>query len=295
MLQTLRFPLAFGLIISLAACVTTGSNSVGTLPDTRYVSLEKTLAQSGKKKGQDATALYLAAADMAWQQGDSLKARTLLESLDLDDATPAHKMFANTLAAELALARKQPEMALQLLQDPAFERLTELPVTQQTRSQEVKAEAFEATGELLQATRERIFIAGLLSKQAADINLEKTWSLVSRLPATTEAKSHEADLQGWLSLSTLIRSNSTLEHKQQSLRDWINTHKQHPAAIKLPAELNALLTLQPKPLQRIGLFCPARTATKKWSTPCVTAFWPATTKPTQTRKLPLNYVFTIAA
>ena len=240
MLQPLRLPLALGLTLVLAACASTNPHSIGSLPDTRHTDLDKTLTIAGKKKGEEAVSLYLSAADLAWQQGDSLKARTLVDSLDLDSARPAQQIFANTLLAEMALARKQPEMALQLLQAPVFERLPELPASQQARSQEVKARALEATGQLLSAVRERIFIAGLLVDGAAHSNLESTWSLVSRLQPPVDSQAHENELNGWLALSDLVRSNSSLAQKQQGLQEWISNNPKHPAALQLPAEPPAL-------------------------------------------------------
>ena len=258
MLQSLRLPLALGLTLMLAACASTNPHSVGSLPDTRHTDLDKTLTAAGKKKGEEAVSLYLAAADLAWQQGDSLKARTLIDSLDLDSARPAQQIFANTLLAEMALARKQPEMALQLVQTPAFERLSELPTSQQARSQEAKARALEATGQLLAAVRERIFMAGLLSGNTANTNLESTWSLVSRLQLPVDSQAQESELNGWLDLSRLVRGNSSLTQKQQGLQDWVSNNPQHPAAQQLPSELEQLLALQPQPLERVALLLPSR-------------------------------------
>src|SRR5690554_3216927 len=89
MFQSLRLPLALGLTLALAACATGTSNTLGSLPDSRNTDLDRTLAAADKKKGADAISLYLAAADLAWQQGDSFKARSLIESLDLEQGSPA--------------------------------------------------------------------------------------------------------------------------------------------------------------------------------------------------------------
>lgn len=140
-------------------------------------------------------------------------------------------IFANTLSAELALERKQPEMALQLMQAPAFERLAELPVKQQIRSQQAKARALEATGQLLPAVRERIFTAGLLEGATATNNLESIWSLVSRLQTPLETHHDENELRGWLALAAIVRSSGSLPDKQQSSA----TGSPPIANIRLPA------------------------------------------------------------
>lgn len=258
MSRPLRTSLALAFSLFLAACATTSGDFVGTLPDSRNADLDKTLTLAEKKRGQEAIALYLTAADLAWQQGDTLKARTLVESIDLELASPAQVIFANTLAAELAMQRKQPEMALDLLQHPAFARITELAASQQVRTQLVKAEALEATGQQPAAIRERIFIAGLLDGQAATDNHEHIWRLISGTDGNMAPRNHETDLRGWLSLLDVVSSNKLLPQKQADLQRWVDDNPQHPAARQLPADLATLLTLQAQPLKRIALYLPSQ-------------------------------------
>lgn len=258
MLHSLRFPLALGFTLTLAACAGNPAGNLGSMPDTRNADLDKTLLAASKKTGHQATALYLSAADLAWQQGDSLKARSLLESLNLDEAPPAQQLFAATLGAELAMDRKQPEMALQLLQAPVFSRLSEFPLDQQIRSQEVKAAALQASGQPLAAARERIFMAGMLSGAPALDNQERIWTLVKQLPDATGGQAHEPELGGWIQLASLARSNSSLTRKQQDIRNWLDANPHHPAAVLAPSEVSRLLAMQPRPLQRVALLLPSQ-------------------------------------
>ncbi len=126
-----------------------------TVTSDQYSDLDKLLEQAGKKSDSQAVGLDLAAADLAWQQKQPLRARKILEGLDLSGASPAQLMFAKTLEAELALARQQPNSALKALKHPSFERLSEMPLAQQTRSQLVRAQALEDSGKPLAAARER--------------------------------------------------------------------------------------------------------------------------------------------
>lgn len=258
MLQSLRFPLALGFTLTLAACASDPSGKLGNMPDTHNANLDKTLLAASKKTGHQATALYLSAADLAKQQGDSLKARSLLESLNLDDAPPAQQLFAATLAAELAVDRKQPDMALQSLQHPVFSRLSEFPLDQQIRSQDVKARALQASGQSLAAVRERIFMAGLLSGARAMDNQEQIWTLVKQLPENTSDQGHEPELSGWLQLAGLTLGNSALPRKQQDIRHWLESNAQHPAAILPPSEVSHLLAMQARSPQRIALLLPSQ-------------------------------------
>lgn len=257
-----RAPLPLTLIctVLLAACAGTPDNHVGTLPSSKHDDIDKTLILAEKKKGSEAVNLYLSAVDLAWQQGDTLKARTLLDTINLNEASPAQLIFAHTLAAELAIARKQPELALQILNKPEFQRLTELPLKQQARSQLARAQALEDTGRPLAAARERIFTASYLTGEQASNNHEHIWQLISQLPSSHYQIQNEPDLDGWIQLAAVTKSTGSLEQKQQEIQHWVETHPKHPAAIQLPQALLMLQQLQVQPVKRIAILLPTTDA-----------------------------------
>lgn len=255
MSQQFRTPLFLSLTLFLAACATTQNSGLGGLPSTAQ-DLDKTLAQAEKRKGTQALALYLSAADLAWQQGDNLKARTLLESLDLSEASVAQQIFAQTLAAELALARQQPAMALQNLAHPAIAHLSEFPVRQQVRTHLVRAKALEATGKNLDAARERIFVAALLDPAQARDNIEQTWHLISQLPSDLQITQSETELAAWFELAQLTRNNTSVGQKQIALQQWLEQNPSHPAAQTMPLTLHRLQAIDSRPYQRIALLLP---------------------------------------
>ncbi|MBX9754113.1 MAG: penicillin-binding protein activator, partial [Pseudomonadaceae bacterium] len=179
-LRTLCF---FGLTALLAACTSTPSSNLGELPRTPQGSIEELLQQASVSPQEQASGLLLAAADLAHQQNDDGQAARILQQVPLDGLKPAQQVFASTLKAELAMARNKPKSALKALSHPSFTRLSELPVEQQLRSQLVRAKALEANGQTLEAARERVFIAPLLSDSAASNNHEAIWALVASLPS----------------------------------------------------------------------------------------------------------------
>ena len=179
--MTARFrPLIFLCIAALlSACASSPSSTLGELPRTPQASTQQLLKDADASDPGKAALLRLSAADQSIQHDNLTQARQILEQVAIDQLMPAQQMFAKTLEAELALAAGKPESALQALQHPAFERLAELPVEQQLRTQLARAEAFEANNQPLDAARERTFIAPLLSGEAAEHNHETIWSLVS--------------------------------------------------------------------------------------------------------------------
>src|SRR3990167_67101 len=194
----------------LAACVSQPSSTLGELPRTPQASIEQLLQQAAESPIEQAAALRLSAADLAYKQKDLARASSILEQVQLESLKPAQQIYASTLRAELDMSRNKPKAALRALSHPSMERLGELPVEQQVRSQLVRANALQATGQILAAARERAYIAPLLSGTSATDNQETIWALVSSLPQGELQASGDADLDGWLELARASKSAGTL-------------------------------------------------------------------------------------
>lgn len=256
MIACLRPLLVLCFAALLTACASTPSSTLGELPRTPQASIEQLLLQADESKPEQAALLRLAAADLAYQQKNISRADSILEQVQLNSLKPAQQIYASTLAAELALAREKPKAALKALSHPSLERLAELPIEQQVRTQLARANALQADGQLLAATRERVYIAPLLSDEAATRNHESIWSLVSGLPSEQLQSSDGSDLAGWLSLARAAKTPGTLQQQQTAIDDWLAQHPQHPAALQLPPALSQLQELSSQPLQEIALLLP---------------------------------------
>ena len=240
----------------LSACASSPSSTLGELPRTPQASTQQLLKEADASNPAEAALLRLSAADQSLQQGNSAQATKILEQVDVAQLMPAQQMFAKTLEAELALADNQPQRALQALQHPAFERLAELPVEQQLRTQLARAQAFSANDQPLEAARERTFIAPLLSGEAAKQNHEAIWALVSSLPIEQLQPTTDADLSGWLSLAAVVKQAGTIGQQQRASDSWIQQNPTHPAARALPEPLVKLRELADKPLSHVALLLP---------------------------------------
>ncbi|UXY54155.1 penicillin-binding protein activator [Pseudomonas tohonis] len=256
MIACLRPLSALCLVGLLAACGSSPTSTLGELPRTPQASIEQMLQQANDSKPEQAALLRLAAADLAYKQQDIGRSARILEQVPLDGLKPAQQVYASTLAAELAMARNQPKSALKALSHPSLERLAELPVEQQVRTQLVRARALEADGQSLAAARERVFIAPLLNGEAEKSNHEAIWALVSNLPADQLQAGGDADLAGWMELARVTKSAGTLEQQQAAIETWRTQNPQHPAAEQLPAPLLKLKELANQPLTKIALLLP---------------------------------------
>ena len=251
-------PLLFLCIAAvLSACASSPSTTLGELPRTPQATTQQLLTEADASDPDKAALLRLSAADQSLQQGDQAQARQILKQVAIDQLKPAQQMFAKTLEAELAMAANEPERALEALRHPAFERLAELPVEQQVRTQLVRAQALEANDQPLDAARERTFIAPLLAGDAAQRNHEAIWSLVSglksgQLPAATA----DTDLAGWLALAASVKGAGTIGEQQRAIDAWVQQNPNHPAARSLPEPLQKLKQLAEKPLSHIALLLP---------------------------------------
>src|SRR5437868_9035429 len=184
MIACLRLFSALCLAALLAACASSPSSSLGELPRTPEASIEQLLEQAAANKTPEKAALLrLSAADLAYHQNKAGQAAQILAQVPLEQLKPGQQVFASTLAAELAMTRNQPKAALTALGHPSLQRLGELPVEQQIRTDSVHVLALEADGQTLAAARERTLIAPLLSGDAASKNHETIWALITALPA----------------------------------------------------------------------------------------------------------------
>ncbi len=256
MTACLRTLTLLALAALLAACVSTPTATLGELPRTPQASIEELLQQASTSQPLEAANLRLAAAEKAYKSNDNGQAARILEKVKIDSLLPAQQIFASTLQAELALARNKPKTALKALNHPSMERLSELPVDQQVRTQLVRAKALAATGQPLQAARERIFIAPLLSGSAGNDNHQAIWALIDSLPTSQLQSSGDSDLDGWLALARAAKSTGTPEQQQAAIDAWREKNPQHPAAQNLPEQLQQLKQLATQPLSKIALLLP---------------------------------------
>ncbi|MCJ8170684.1 penicillin-binding protein activator [Atopomonas sediminilitoris] len=258
--STLRLLATLSLASLLAACASQPKSTLGQLPQLpEQASVDQLLLEASSQNGESADLLRLSAADLALQQNDPSRASQVLDLVNIDQLKPAQQVFALTLEAEAALARKRPRSALRALEHPSMMYLAELPLAQQERTQLARVVALEANDQTLKALRERLYLAPLLQGQAAFYNHQAIWALASQLPSDTlrSGAPSEIDLDGWMKLALIVRESSSAELLQQNVQAWRSDYPQHPAAAELPSKLEQLLSSAGQPLQHIALLLPA--------------------------------------
>ena len=257
MIACLRLFTALCLAALLAACASSPSSSLGELPRTPDASLEQLLQQAAESTNPEKAALLrLSAADLAQRQQNNARAAQILAMVPLDSLKPAQQVFANTLAAELAMSRNDPKAAVAALNHPSTAILAELPVDLQVRTRTVHARALEADGQALAAARERAALSPNLTGEAATSNNDAIWALVASLPVEQLHSQSNDVLGGWMSLALAVKSAGTLQDQQNAIDQWRAQNPAHPAALQLPTPLIKLKELASQPLTKIALLLP---------------------------------------
>lgn len=244
------------LLVFLSSCASKATRALGTLPETSTLSVEELLQKAATSDTEDTHALQLAAANTAYQQKQFARAADIMQKIVLNGLTPAQKIYALTLDAELAVQNRQPQNALALLQNPSFQYLGKLPAAQQIRSAEVKAQALQTEHQLLAAVQERVRVAPLMSDSLALANQEKIWALANQLSDAQLQTGKDPDLSGWFVLVQIIRSNKVLAAQQSALQEWLAAHPKHPAAKNLPQGLAQISTLSSPVIRKVALVLP---------------------------------------
>jgi len=259
----LRTFLIFCLTVLLIACRTTETASQKGKLEEQAKSpqqVEQLLRQAGKGQSEKAQKLRLTAAELAFNQGNLEVASNILEQLAQANLPIAEQMLVSALNADIALAKGQHSAALVALKQPGSVHLDELAVTQQIRYQRVYARVLEANAEHLAALRVRLYIAPLLEEPNKTTNDEVIWILSKQLAASSPVQtSGDNVLDGWLALARAANGSGTgslLYQQQQAIRAWQQQNPQHPAAQKLPTELEKLLQQHQQLPTRIALLLP---------------------------------------
>lgn len=187
--------------------------------------------------------LLLEATRLLLQQNQLDRARELLASVDRSALGTEDQYRFALLSARLAMAEGDLEQALQLSASVD----AQAPESLYTEALRLRAEAYDALGNYVEAARTRIQLSPLLTEpDASQRNREAIWASVAQLsPMALEQLSSASapdELRGWLELAAIVkRSGVDLMALQQQLDTWRTVYPDHPAAGVFLEELTARL------------------------------------------------------
>jgi outer membrane PBP1 activator LpoA protein len=206
-----------------------------------YLSEAKTAPENQR------SALRLAAADLLAENQHWAQLEPVLEGLDSTRLNPDQADHYRLLAAQLAVAQRQAELALELL---AAIAMPEMLADHGQRYYQLRAEAYAQAGNPLEAARQLIWLDGLLDDPVAKLdNQYRIWEQLSSLSSesleTLKISAPPDALSGWMELVLITREHrGDRDRWSLELNHWRDRYPRHAAE-------NALL---PDLLYQVGQF-----------------------------------------
>lgn len=250
--------LSLALAALLVGC-STAPQQLADLPRTPQASAEQILADADRRSGAEANLLRLYAAQAASEADRPEQVLSILERIPQSELPLDQQVRFSTLQAHSALALDRPEMALRALRHPSMSQLDTLPMEDQLAIQRLRVRALGASGEPLEAARERIFMHGILSAEERDANRQAIWDNLRKVPPaelSQAAPKADGELRGWIELALIERELRNLDLQVQAIKAWQAQNSSHPAALQLPESIRQLLELHAIRPQHIALLLP---------------------------------------
>ncbi|WP_045857354.1 penicillin-binding protein activator [Teredinibacter purpureus] len=262
-----RLGLALALLL-LSACTPPIKEDP---PDERQVisteSINELLAEAASVTGKQRTSLVLEAAEGMYQLGELDWARITLSNLYPNALDDTHYFTYSMLAAQVAVAQGEHFIAKRILWDARFVDLFPSKPVAVLHAQELRAQLLCDLAEFRDCISERLIIDARYSMQPAlnneprDLNLDKIWIALMELPLKDlqmESQMHsDPTAQGWYRLATLSKDNQTNMRLQlESVEDWVLRWPEHPASLRLPADLQLLKQLVDEQASHIAVLLP---------------------------------------
>ncbi|VAW71663.1 Penicillin-binding protein activator LpoA [hydrothermal vent metagenome] len=206
-----------------------------------YLSEAKTAPENQR------AALRLKAADLLAENQHWAQLEPVLDGLDSRALSPDQLGHYHLLAAQLAVAQRRPEQALELL------AMVTSPETFDDHGQQyyqLRAEAYSQAGNPLEAARQLNWLDGLLDEPVARLdNQYRLWEQLSDLSSeslqTLKTAAPQDALSGWMELVLITREyRGDRDRWPQELSRWRNRYPHHAAE-------NALL---PDLLHQVGQY-----------------------------------------
>jgi outer membrane PBP1 activator LpoA protein len=181
--------------------------------------------------------------------------------IDITSLPASSQLRYALLSGEIALRNGAAETALALLMDALSAPGADLDNTLQQRVIELRARAYFEQQRYVDAVRERLLLAALLSPAERALNNDRIWQILSLAPLSELEVRGSAinsyELRGWLELAQVVNANQDgVEQQIQAVAQWRNKWIQHSAAGHLPESLTYVHELWENRAQRIALLIP---------------------------------------
>ncbi|WP_250656822.1 penicillin-binding protein activator [Alkalimarinus coralli] len=200
-------------------------------------------------------------AELFRQNAEYDQAEATLILIDYSQQPPHIQEQYMLIALSIAVAEQDTAQLKQLLENTLSHFFQQAPPDTQRQAWEIKAKAYDLTSQYLLAAKERVNASALYSGDEYWDNHERIWQSLSKTQTSELSQQQENtnnyELKGWLQLAANIKQNQiSLEQQLSALSSWLTQWPEHPAALKLPEELELLSTLPDRRPDKIALALP---------------------------------------
>jgi len=229
------------LTFVLAACESTpyiSSQQEPAAPVTNRADTDALLALANSGSGDEASALWLAAAEALYNDGRSTEANDALKKVRPSALTQTQAFDYGALGTELALGRFDEPRARAY-----FEDLLPLTPQQDLRFTDLAKKFQGSKVDPVAAASSLIASPAPRSRSEQQQRSDQIWALLSQPSASTvsqQATSTRGAERGWWQLKQQMLGAFTLSDASRRLARWRSSNAQHPANQALPAQLATL-------------------------------------------------------
>lgn len=209
-------------------------------------------------------AMRLQAAASLIGHGELDWARSVLQGMFANALSDAHYLRFNILSAKLALAEGRPFRAKRYLWDERFySLLNQSDLETQIEAGDMRASLLFDIAEYPQSISERILLEALLLEdpERQALNQDKLWQTLMELPlqdlALESQTRKDATIKGWYNLAAIAKNNQTnIRLQMEEVENWTRRWPEHPASMRLPADLQLLKQLVEQQPTQIAVLLP---------------------------------------
>ncbi len=257
----------FVLTSYLLGCGTTPVKTSDIDENKEEITLEqvtKLLSDAENMLPNEQQVAYISAAEYLIELGEYDWARNMLLDINeyqLDNSNYFRFAF---VSAQLAIIDGNPFIAKGFLWDEKIESIyPTIDIAEQIEFHKLRARLLSDLGEFAASADERIRLNTILfsDQDAIDENHDQLWQSLMELSLTEleeqQVLTKNRMREGWYSLAILSKNNQTnLQNQDKALDQWVFSWPEHPASLRLPADLQLIKQLAADQPKRVALILP---------------------------------------
>ncbi len=241
----------------------TGCQSTPSKDETNQQTAEAWLQKARFSLSPERELYQINAAEQLAGENKPLKAMTLLDNIDRSALTPELLTRYVMLFSELALADDAYYLTQRILSIPELE--SKWPFINTSHAivlRERKAQVLFLLAEPVASLKERMHLSQLLTKPEERVrNQEAIWQTLLSIPLSGQQNlllgEQDRQLKGWLELASSVRYNQDdIELQLRAVDQWVARWPEHPASLRLPADLQQLRFIVDNRPKKVAILLP---------------------------------------